>query len=352
MIINKKINLEQLTFTRFIAAILIVVFHYGKNIFPFNIDGVTILFQHANVGVSYFFILSGFVMVIAYGNKKKINFFKYITKRLARIYPIYFLAIVFNLMYLIISDFQIDSTSLMLNILLIQSWVPGYALSFNAPGWTLSVEMFFYLTFPFLYNHLYKKYSFKKLVALISIFFIISQITCHILRYSLFYNNFFPESHDLIFYFPLMHFSEFLLGNLAGLFFFFSRTKKYDFYIISLILSIFILFHISSYIIYNNGMLAFIFIPLIIFISLNNGFITKILKTKALVLLGEASYSIYILQQPMYLWVNKIMGFLNIKNPSLIFYTFLIILICSSIISFRYIENPIKKKINNKLKFQ
>ncbi|MDW5290748.1 hypothetical protein [Formosa sp. PL04] len=63
-------RLEQITFTRFLAAISIVIFHHGKNIFPFNQEGVSFIIKQANIGVSYFFILSGFVMVIAYGNKK------------------------------------------------------------------------------------------------------------------------------------------------------------------------------------------------------------------------------------------------------------------------------------------
>jgi peptidoglycan/LPS O-acetylase OafA/YrhL len=86
-------RLDQLTFTRFIAAISIVVFHYGRNVFPFDMDGIKFLFRQANVGVSYFFILSGFIMVIAYGNRGKIEYVDYLKRRFARIYPVYFLAI-------------------------------------------------------------------------------------------------------------------------------------------------------------------------------------------------------------------------------------------------------------------
>lgn len=87
-------RIEQLTFTRFIAAIAIVIFHFGKESYLFNSDYVSFIFRQAHLGVSYFFILSGFVMIIAYGNKKNINFIEYIKNRLARIYPVYLLAIV------------------------------------------------------------------------------------------------------------------------------------------------------------------------------------------------------------------------------------------------------------------
>ena len=85
-------RIEQLTFTRFIAAISIVVFHYAKDIPPFNFDVTSFFFQQANLGVSYFFILSGFVMIIAYWHKDKVSFLSYMQKRFARIYPVTFLA--------------------------------------------------------------------------------------------------------------------------------------------------------------------------------------------------------------------------------------------------------------------
>lgn len=92
-------RIEQLTFTRFIAAISIVIFHYGKESILFNNNLVGYVFKQANVGVSYFFILSGFVMIIAYHNKSEINFIEYFKNRFARIYPVYLLAILSLLLF-------------------------------------------------------------------------------------------------------------------------------------------------------------------------------------------------------------------------------------------------------------
>lgn len=152
-------RVEQLTFTRFLAAISIVVFHYGGNIFPFNIKFIHLLFKQANMGVSYFFILSGFVMVIAYKDKVKIEYGDYIKRRFARIYPVYGLAILILLAYWLALKKPIDYKGLFLNLTLLQSWIPGYALSFNGTGWSLAVEMFFYFTFPFLFNYIYRSSS-------------------------------------------------------------------------------------------------------------------------------------------------------------------------------------------------
>jgi peptidoglycan/LPS O-acetylase OafA/YrhL len=85
------------------------------------------MFEQANVGVSYFFILSGFVMIIAYIDKENIDFFEYVKNRLARIYPVYFLAII---LILVIRFFAgVNLVDLILNALMLQAWVPEKALT-------------------------------------------------------------------------------------------------------------------------------------------------------------------------------------------------------------------------------
>ncbi len=340
-------RLEQLTFTRFIAAILIFVFHYGKDIFPFNIDGVKDVFYQSNVSVSYFFILSGFVMIIAYGNKTSIDFRDYIKRRFARLYPVYFLAIVALFLCFLMKQQPIDYTGLFLNIFMIQSWFPGYALSFNTPAWSLAIELFFYLSFPLLFNYFYKKYTLKKIAILILLFFIISQIALHVLFYSSFYEGYPSKSHDFVFYFPMMHFNAFLIGNLAGLFFIKGIQKKnYDWPIIGLIVLTGILLKLNTGIIFHNGMLAIVFVPLIILISSNNGVLTRISKKKTLVFLGQISYGIYILQKPVYIAVSGVFNYLHVENLVLLFYSSLATLILCAAISYTYIEKPLRKKIN------
>jgi hypothetical protein len=66
-------RIEQLTFTRFIAAVAVVIFHFGREVFPFQHPILQPLVLSANIGVSYFFILSGFVMIIAYNKQPNID---------------------------------------------------------------------------------------------------------------------------------------------------------------------------------------------------------------------------------------------------------------------------------------
>ena len=343
-------RIEQITFTRFLAAISIVIFHYGLSIFPFKDETLSFLFKHANIGVSYFFILSGFVMMIAYGQKTHLPALEYFKNRFARIYPVYFLAIFLILLYIFLFFENKNYYGIILNTLLLQAWIPPHALSFNPLGWTLSVEMFFYALFPFLYNHLYSKVSYKKIIAGIITFFVLSQVTFHILLHSHLYQGYPSSFHNFIFYFPLMHLSEFLVGNLAGIFFFehlSHKQKNYDLWIVLCVLIFFVCLKYSFNFNFHNGLLSVIFVPLILLLSINTGVFTRILKNKFCIFLGEISYGIYILQIPVFWWTKGFLKYIQIEEPTFVFYTSLCILIGSAATSYLFIETPLRNFIKN-----
>ncbi len=342
-------RIEQITFTRFIAAISIVIYHFGKNIFPFDHKSISFLFEQANIGVSYFFILSGFIMIIAYQSKSKINILDYFKNRFARIYPVYFLALILLFVgRFIVGDF-IDYLGLILNIFVVQAWVPGMALSFNPPAWSLSVELLFYAIFPFLFNSIYSKINkYKTYIFPIFLFFLISQFILHFYLYSEFYKGPKTFSHDLLYYFPLMHLNAFLVGNIAGLFFV-NKVKQglrnFDLPVLIVIILIIIVLKNPVGLIYNNGLFSILFVPLILLICLNNGLISVFFKTKILVFLGEISFGIYILQIPVFNFSKVFLKLVGIKDHLLVFYCSLIILVAVSAISFVVIETPLRNKI-------
>lgn len=159
-----KPRIEQLTFTRFIAAISIVIFHFAADVFPFKFPALHSVFSNANIGVSYFFILSGFVMMIAYGENKRVAFWSYLKGRFIRIYPAYLLSLLLLLVYIYTIPSELTDKGLLLSLPLLQSWIPERAMSLNFPSWSLSVELLFYVTFPFLFNYVYRTNSFPKLL--------------------------------------------------------------------------------------------------------------------------------------------------------------------------------------------
>lgn len=343
-------RIEQLTFTRFLAAISIVVFHYGQKSFIFNNDYVGFLFKQANVSVSYFFVLSGYVMVIAYEKKTKICYKGYLKSRFARIYPIYFFAI----LLLLLSQFlthNIDFEGFFLNLFMIQAWFPGKALSFNSPGWSLSVEAFFYVLFPFLFNVIYKRENYKTIAITILLFWFVSQIIFHLLLSTNLNEAYLFKDKDLL-YNPILHLNEFLAGNLAALFYVNKiklKLRDFDWQIGIVVIVILFVMRFPIGLNLHNGMLALLFIPLILLISFNEGVITKIFKSEFCVFLGEISFGIYILQYPVFSLIStySVNKYFSIGDVTILFFIRFIILIALSAVAYVYIEKPIKNKIKN-----
>ena len=150
-------RLDQLTFTRFLAAIAIVAYHFARETVLFTHESIDFIFKHAYLGVSYFFVLSGFVMVISYQNRGKTSFFHYLKNRIARIVPLYLFALIACM--LIDKTLGYDKLDIIYTFTLFQSWIPGKGLVINFTAWSLSVEFFFYAMFPFLTNWIYKKWK-------------------------------------------------------------------------------------------------------------------------------------------------------------------------------------------------
>jgi peptidoglycan/LPS O-acetylase OafA/YrhL len=343
-------RLEQLTFTRFIAVFTIVIFHFGTKIYPFNIPVINFLFTSANVGVSYIYILSGFVMIIAYHQKKEtgIQLKTFYKARFARIYPVYLLALFITIAYYIIENRVYTKTDIILNLLAIQAWVPNYALSLNTPGWSVSAEIFFYILFPFLFNRLYRKFETKKLIYVATIIWLITQFILNIGLHTKFYKGFPSASHDLLFYFPLMHLNEFLIGNITGLLFANRKNttgKKNDWFIIAVLILFIVALKFLTQLNFHDGLFAVFFVPFIYLLSVNNHFITRIFTKRTLVFLGEISYALFILQKPFFLFGRKYLLLWGIKNTTAAFYIITAALLLFSAITYAFIETPVRKKI-------
>lgn len=342
-------RIEQLTFTRFIAAIAIVVFHDGLDIFPFHFPGIQTVFMNAYSGVSYFFILSGFVMVIAYSRKRDtpLRYSTYYINRFARIYPAYFIALMMVVFLFLVTGKPVGAVSFASGLLLLQAWIPGHAVTLNVPGWSLSVELFFYLLFPWLFNFFYRKNDNLLSGAIAVLFIWLGTQAISAVGPGLFSPG--PVTKDLFFYHPLIHINEFLVGNIAALYFLKHRdtlqNRNYDVVIILVLvlLTVFILVNPSLNI--HNGLLAVFFVPLIVLLSMNNGVLTRFFVRPGMVLLGEISFGIYIYQKPVKYYLYKIYSELGIEQKELCFYGFLAALILFSYFSYRYIETPLRKTI-------
>ena len=341
-------RLEQLTFTRFLAAIIIVVFHFGLDIPPFTHPSISFLFS--NVGISYFFVLSGFVMIIAYSKSgKSINPKTYFKNRFARVYPVYLIALLLSILMMWNCNIPIPKDALIFNFTMLQSWFPSYPMLINRTGWTLSVEVLFYLSFPFLFNRVYSRYKLATVAVWILLFWLISQMLSSYLQATKWNLTHLPITHNLLYYFPLMHFNQFLIGNLFGILLLHSYerfSRNWDWLVIVLLaLTAALLKYQVPDGNYHNGFLAILFGFIILIISLNNGLISRINNHKLLVFLGEISFGIYILQIPIHEALYKITKPFYYTQPTNFFYVYLCVLVLISAISYQLIETPLRKLI-------
>lgn len=160
--VNSNKHIHSLTSIRGIAALWVVAYHFWNDIvllFPI-FDLFSPLMKVGNYAVPFFFILSGFVLTYNYSHTFADldwnKYFKFISLRLAHIYPVHIVTLVFVLCMITVarirginltdSGYSLDG--FIQNVLLIHTWVPNFTLNWNYPAWAVSSEWFAYLWFP------------------------------------------------------------------------------------------------------------------------------------------------------------------------------------------------------------
>lgn len=342
-------KLNQLTFTRFIAAIAIVIFHFKDDVFPFKISGVQNFIQYFNVLVSYFFVLSGFILTI--NSKDNINIRQFYINRFARIYPLYLAALLLMLFLLLLARTPKDTISLtkvFLSATLMQAWFETYALTYNFPAWSLSVEAFFYLIFPFAII-LLKNRQVKSQITFILICWLLMQI---LFVWMIVQNNFFVLNN------PLFHLSTFLMGVAAGILFkhkqgvLLKHCGKFEFFSVVLVFLLAFLVLSRNQLFgkfYQNGLLAPVFVVVIYAVALSKRRVIQFFADRRLEYLGEISYGIYILQFPVSILVFGLIDRTIKTSPTVSFYIYLISLIAIASLTYHLIEKPFRMLIRNSL---
>lgn len=139
---------------RALAATLIVVHHAGfSSGLTFRNEFLGQFFSRMDIGVSIFFVLSGFLLYRPYVEKqfdeKTPDASKYFwVKRLVRIYPAYWLALIVILWSGAVEVFGANGMTLAFS--LTQIYHPTRALSGISQSWSLATELGFYLLLPLL----------------------------------------------------------------------------------------------------------------------------------------------------------------------------------------------------------
>ena len=157
--VTQRSLLPLLTGLRFLVAAQVAIFHF---FFPDPVNFVGSLFSAGLQAVTFFFVLSGFILAYVYsGEDVKAASPKtartFWAARAGRILPAYIVglaialpAFAYSALISKILPMDVFVPSIVLVPLLLQSFWPPVAGAWNAPAWSLSVEMVFYAFFPVL----------------------------------------------------------------------------------------------------------------------------------------------------------------------------------------------------------
>ncbi len=336
-----KKNTDFIYLLRFIAAISVVFYHYSpiRNTFVNNGDEA----------VSFFFLLSGFILVVAYEKQiaqNNLSIIPFYVKRIARIYPLYFLALILTLGYhfLVHNEHTHLQQKLPFEILMIQTWF--YPGSINYPAWSISCEIFFYVLFPL---YIFKLKNLRiQLAILLAIMILFASVSFSYFAVNL-SNSLLKTGlkEGYLYQHPLFRFPIFFCGNVLGLMY----VKNIKISILPLLglfftgcLFIFLwgfkTIHIGSSL--KQVGFLFIYIVLIVILLQNEAFSMKYLSNKKFTLLGDMSFGIYLLQFPI---SSFVLLFTKDFATGIHFFMYLMLLLFCSFLTFQYFEKPARSKI-------
>lgn len=359
---EKIVSLQSL---RALAFIGIFLCHAGSSI------------HWSALGVSIFFVMSGFLMEYTYNNRDmKVSLkenIKFSLKKIKKLYPLHILTMICAILLNVITTIYKGGFTkraiivllgeIGLNVTLLQSWFPNANVntSLNGVAWYLSVTMFLYIIYPYIRNWIKNKS--RNILSVFCIAILVFEIlSCIPWIY-------FLGSDSLVYRwfmycFPLFRAGDFFIGCCFGKYYLEkmsdinsnkSLIKGTMLEIVGILITILVLQY-NSYIHTTSILQAInnwttIYIPLAvmwlyIFIA-NRGLFTKILNNRILIFIGNISAYTFLIHYVITRYVNSLCGFLNINLMGWMKMGLILIEFCFTILlSMLYIK--ITQKIKNK----
>ena len=344
-------TLPALMGVRFFAAFYVVLFHglpwLAQRV---QVPGfVQTFFSNGYLAVGLFFLLSGFILAYTYegqisGAGNRLRFWE---ARFARIYPVYFLSLLLAWRF----ERGLSLGTRIAALTMVQAWnprQPQLAGAWNYPAWTLSVEAFFYLCFPFVQPWISRRSN-----SFLSLMMAALLVVCAVghtpviglgnWNHSSFVSSIVPL--------PLLRIPEFLLGMAMGTNFLrgldkdsnASPTHPLRLYIALIMSFILLSLPLGNWV----SLVILPFAVLIYELALGGSLLARGLSHRLMVLLGGASYAVYLLQFPVRSWTRVF--FLPLSNGFVSFGAPLtpVILVLFSVLVFRFWEEPARKQLRS-----
>jgi len=331
--------LRPLVGIRFIAVGATVFHHSGANWLSSQPWAPRLLANsasHAQMALGFFFVLSGFILQTLYRGRlsEKGAWRRYGVSRVARIYPVYLIGVL-----LMAPAYAVAEWGALPQFVLVQCWAPlgnGWGWqNWNPPAWMLSVEFFFYLCFPLLCGLVERapRHMLLAAVALVTVFAIVTGSVdppVQVQRFA--WMTYLPS--------PVLRLPEFFAGMVLAEWQ--ARRGVRALPIppeLSLLVFVFVLDRDTFAL---QATCAVILATLVILGLVNapRAPFTRLMNTRVFMLLGAASYALYIIHEPVNFALRAIAG-----GRSLLILQYPIDLALSIAILF-LVETPARKWIN------
>lgn len=320
-------KLHPLTSMRALAAGAIIAMHCGGHFgLPRDMNMGDRLPLY--IGVSFFFVLSGFILTYVYPSFDSASGYgRFLWARFARIWPCHAFAFLVTAAAAVAYGTSLDFVwkgemlrPTLANLAMVHSWIPTsrYYMAMNAPSWSISTEFGFYLAFPLLLWRLDRRWPLKLAICLVPPIALMVYCSRAGLPYDATTG---VTANGLLYMSPISRTFEFALGMAtASIWHRVSPRVQPSRSIGTLLelsaiaflgLSVYFWGGLADWIIlrtglspackiwFSHGLTCFGFAALIFTAALEVGWISRVLSHASLVFLGEISYAAYLLHWPL-----------------------------------------------------
>jgi peptidoglycan/LPS O-acetylase OafA/YrhL len=318
-------RLPALAGLRFGAALALLLFHHAEPFTAWAPAPAEAVRAGGYVWVGLFYVLSGFVLARAHpgalspGERRE-----FWAARVARLYPAYLLA------FVLAAPFALQrwagampsatlraGTVALASLLLVQAWYPPIARLWNAPGWSTSVVLAFYAAFPFVVARLSRLRRRGLWLAFAGAWglSLAGPLLWLWLRpdgpvADLTWNE--PRWLLALKFHPVPRAGEFLAGVVLGLLhgrgLGLGRAAALAGPLALAAAVAVLAWGGAPYPLLHNGLLVPLFALVILSVASGRGPLARLLGWGPARTLGDASFAIYVLQEPLYMWGHYLAG--------------------------------------------
>jgi peptidoglycan/LPS O-acetylase OafA/YrhL len=334
-------RLDSLTGLRFFAAFVVFSFHLESLFYFFTpLSVLTHAFGQGPTGVSFFFILSGFVLT--WSHKQDDTSGAFYQRRLAKIGPLQ--VVTWGIMGVLVLSFSLPTGGgpAVAQLFLLTPWIPQYTyhLTMNNPSWSLGCELFFYALFPLMLPQLRRWTTVQRRWAIVGLVFL---AFCFAAAASPAHP--YTTSYWALYFFPPVRLVEFVLGMLLAMEVADGRLRRIP--LVAAAAFTLIVYIADSWAPASLAPVALTIIPFSLLIvaaaQVDIARTTSWLRKSAVVKLGTWSFALYMVHWPvLILFAHSLHGRLGDWQTAALGVSALAASIAASALLYKLVEHPLE----------